>query len=66
MFTACPGRQKDIKVRYLKCPSCGAEVEFFSDEPKRRCPSCKKDVVYSEKDSCIYWCKAAKDCLMRF
>jgi len=48
MFAKCPGRQKDIRVRYLKCPSC------------------KKDVVYSEKDSCIYWCKAAKDCLMRF
>jgi rubrerythrin len=66
MFTHCPGREKDIKVRYVKCPSCGIEIEFFSDEPKRKCPSCKTEVAYTEKDSCVYWCRRAKDCLMRF
>jgi DNA-directed RNA polymerase subunit RPC12/RpoP len=66
MFRHCPGREKNLKVRCIKCPKCGAEVEFFSDEPKRRCPECKKEVFYTQKDSCIYWCKMAKDCLMRY
>ena len=66
MFSSCPGRDKGLKVRYIKCPYCGAEVEFFSDEPKRKCPSCQKDVMYAEKDSCIHWCKSAKQCLMKF
>ncbi len=66
MFTQCPGRDKGLKVRYLKCSKCGEEVEFFSDEPKRKCPTCGAVVLYDEKDSCIYWCKLAKDCLMKF
>lgn len=59
----CQGRSiRDLKAYYYRCPYCGYEVEIFSDEPKRRCPSCKKWVFVEEAMSCLDWCPAAEEC----
>lgn len=28
----------------IPCPDCGHEIEFFKDEPERKCPKCGKKV----------------------
>ncbi len=64
MLTKCPGQDsRNLKVSLHKCPKCGEEVEIFSDELRRKCPSCG-NMIYKERvPSCIEWCKAAKQCL---
>jgi endogenous inhibitor of DNA gyrase (YacG/DUF329 family) len=59
----CPGFAKDIRIKLIKCPSCGYLVEFFSDEIKRKCPKCKQEVTQEKLPSCIDWCQAAEKCL---
>lgn len=60
----CPGAQKfrQPQPEFIKCPSCGTEVEIWSDEVKATCPKCKKDVTRGEAQSCFDWCKYAKEC----
>jgi NADH pyrophosphatase NudC (nudix superfamily) len=64
MTIKCPGQDlRKLRVSLHKCPSCGAEVEIFSDEIKIRCHKCG-EMVYKEKvPSCIDWCAAARQCL---
>lgn len=63
MKKVCEGRSlRDLKAYYYKCPKCGYEVEIFSDEVKRRCPSCKTWVFAQEAASCLEWCPAAEKC----
>ena len=63
-MTKCPGQDmRNLKVSLHKCPSCGAEVEMFSDELRVRCPKCKTMVEQKEVPSCIEWCPSAKECL---
>jgi len=64
----CPGqdmrcwRPEDIFLG--KCPSCGAEIEIWKDEPFRYCPSCRTQVRNPKLDcGCTQWCKHALDCL---
>lgn len=60
----CPGiDSRYLKIELKKCPDCGYELEFFSDEIKVRCPSCGKDVLKEEIPSCISWCKYAAECI---
>ncbi|MFN3967163.1 MAG: hypothetical protein ACK4JE_05650, partial [Endomicrobiia bacterium] len=60
----CPGTDpRYLKIEIIKCPECGYEIEFFSDEIKVKCPKCKKDVFKEDIPSCISWCKYASECI---
>ncbi|MDP2939446.1 MAG: phosphohydrolase [Candidatus Omnitrophota bacterium] len=59
----CPGREKGLDAKIIKCPACGYLIEFFSDELKRKCPNCKTEVRQDKLPSCIDWCKSARECL---
>lgn len=61
----CPG---SIGIRqpspeYENCPSCGYEVEIWSDEVKRHCPNCHLLVMKERQQSCIDWCQFARQCI---
>jgi len=64
MFDKCPGaaniRTPIIEIK--KCPECGEEVEIFSDEMKVNCPNCDF-TIYNDIQSCVQWCKYAKECV---
>lgn len=61
----CPGSKniRQPKPEYVKCPSCGEEVEMWTDEVKAACPKCKATVTRKEELSCLEWCKYAKECV---
>jgi hypothetical protein len=64
MKNKCPGQDdRSLKVETLKCPSCGWQVEIFSDEIKVRCLKCKGLVCRDRLPSCVNWCKAARECI---
>jgi len=46
----------------VPCPACGRILEFFSDEPKRRC-RCGKLLSRESLPRCADWCPAAAVCL---
>jgi len=50
-------------VELFKCPSCGAEVEIFSNEVKVKCYQCGEMVYRERMPSCIDWCASARQCL---
>jgi ribosomal protein S27AE len=64
MFEHCPGaaqlRTPSLTIR--KCPQCGEEIEIFSNEIKAVCGRCGF-VVYQDIQSCIQWCKYARQCV---
>ncbi|MEW5735750.1 MAG: HD domain-containing protein [Thermodesulfobacteriota bacterium] len=66
--TLCPGQSTmfwtDRDVFEIPCGSCGADVEFFRDDAKRRCGKCG-NIVYNPKLNlgCATWCEHAKECL---
>ncbi|MDD4874573.1 MAG: hypothetical protein PHE15_06350 [Dehalococcoidales bacterium] len=64
MNSKCPGQDfRNLRISLHKCPSCGTEVEIFSDEIKGKCQKCG-EMVYREKiPSCIDWCASARQCL---
>ncbi len=64
MGSHCPGQDmRKLRVELYKCPSCGAEIEIFSDELKMKCQKCG-EIVYKENiPSCIDWCASARQCL---
>ncbi len=45
-----------------KCPQCGEEVEVFSTDVAVKCSRCGF-VVDNDMESCIPWCRHAKECL---
>jgi Zn finger protein HypA/HybF involved in hydrogenase expression len=48
----------------VKCPFCGAEIEFWKDEPALTCRQCAREVRNPRIDlGCAKWCKAARECL---
>jgi len=66
MILSCPGADKFKRPEpnYISCPYCSAEVEIWTDEAIVKCPKCKSDVVRENKQqSCLDWCKFAKECL---
>lgn len=65
MVIKCPGSQafSQPHPEDVKCPNCGTEVEIWSDEIKVKCPKCKKTVMRKQGQSCLDWCKYAKECL---
>jgi hypothetical protein len=46
----------------VPCPECGRIVEFFTDEPKRRC-RCGRLLLRESLPKCAEWCPAAELCL---
>ena len=64
MLDKCPGaanmRTPTLKIKH--CPECGGEVEIFSTDIKVKCKNCGF-TVYNEIDSCLQWCKYAKECV---
>ncbi len=61
----CPGAANLTGTPTLKvkqCPSCGADVELFSTDVQVPCGVCGF-IVYNDIQSCIRWCKFAKECI---
>jgi uncharacterized paraquat-inducible protein A len=61
----CPGAFKirEPKPEIIKCPACFYAVEIWSDEIKARCPKCNSTVVREIEQSCLDWCRYAKECV---
>jgi len=64
----CPGQDqrywKPEDIFDVRCPHCGAEVEFFKDEPVLLCRGCGGEVRNPRIDlGCAKWCKHAAECL---
>ena len=64
----CPGQDS----RYWKpgaifeeaCPKCGHVVEFFKDDPARKCPQCGHRFVNPKMDfGCASYCEFAEQCI---
>ena len=64
MLNKCPGQQniRDLDSVVVPCPACGNLVEFFTDEPKRKC-RCGKVILRESLPKCAEWCPAASVCL---
>ncbi len=65
MISNCPGalkfRQPEPEI--IKCPSCGEEVEIWTDEVRARCRNCNGVVTRQIDQSCLEWCKYARECV---
>ncbi len=64
----CPGQDsrywKGDAIYEMKCPHCGVTMEFFKDDPVRRCSNCGKQVPNPRLDfGCATYCPYAKECL---
>jgi hypothetical protein len=64
----CPGQDSRFwgkeAIFEAPCPQCGATVEFFKDEPSRRCPKCGFKFVNPRMDfGCAAYCRFAEECL---
>jgi len=64
----CPGQDTQYwqpgAIYEEKCPACGAAIEFFKDDPSRKCPGCGKKVVNPRLDfGCAAYCPYAEQCL---
>jgi HD superfamily phosphodiesterase/DNA-directed RNA polymerase subunit RPC12/RpoP len=64
----CPGQDtrfwKPEDIFEATCPYCGHKVEFWKDDPRRKCGHCGKEVRNPELDfGCAKWCRYAKECL---
>ncbi len=64
MKSSCPGagniRIPEIQIQ--QCPSCGGEIEIFSNDLQSRCESCGF-IAYKDLSSCVRWCKYAEECI---
>ena len=64
----CPGQDtqywKPGAIFEAQCPQCGRPVEFFKDDPARRCGHCGHRFVNPEMDfGCAAYCQYAEQCL---
>lgn len=61
---SCPGQDgRNLTATLHMCPTCGAEVEMFSDEIRVKCRSCGNLVYKESTPTCIEWCAKARECL---
>jgi len=44
------------------CPTCGNEIEIFTNELTAICGQCGF-TAYNDMQSCISWCKYARECV---
>lgn len=66
----CPGQNpqywKPEDTTEVACPNCKEIIEFFKDEPKRKCHNCKQEVMNPNVDfGCALWCPKAIECIGR-
>ena len=66
----CPGQDSRYwdgeAVFESLCPKCGAAIEFFKDDSKRRCRQCGHELVNPRIDfGCASYCPFAEQCLGR-
>ena len=64
----CPGQEtqfwKPGSIFEVKCPKCGNEVEFFKDDPTRKCPICGHRFLNPNLDfGCASYCQYAEQCI---
>jgi len=64
----CPGQDtrhwKPGDIFEIRCPSCGSPVEFFKDDVRRRCQSCREWIPNPKLDlGCLEWCQSAEECV---
>ncbi len=64
----CPGQDirywKPGAIFEVKCPKCGHEVEFFKDDPSRKCDKCSHRFINPEMDfGCASYCEFAEQCI---
>ena len=64
----CPGQDsqywKPGAVFDVKCPKCGHEVEFFKDDPTRKCTQCGHRFLNPDLDfGCASYCQYAEQCI---
>lgn len=64
----CPGQDTRFwqpgDIFEVTCGECGASVEFFKDDARRRCPKCGARVKNPKLSlGCALWCEHAKECL---
>ena len=64
-FKRCPGSTAfaQPKIEIVRCPHCGGDTEVWSDEAEGVCPKCGQTVIRTNRQSCVDWCKYARDCL---
>jgi hypothetical protein len=61
----CPGIREFIRptMKYVKCHSCGGDVEIWSDEDSGFCLDCNTEWTKPEKEaSCLDYCDYADQC----
>jgi hypothetical protein len=61
----CPGAKilRQPQPEMFDCPSCGEEVEIWTDEIRGECSNCGRVVFREGMMSCLEWCKFAQDCI---
>lgn len=64
----CPGQDtrywRPEDINEVPCHACGTILEFWKDEPHRRCTGCGARVRNPKVESgCAKWCNYAKECL---
>lgn len=64
----CPGQDSRFwgsdAIFDVACPQCGVEVEFFKDEPTRKCKGCGLKIVNPKMDfGCASYCQFAEQCV---
>jgi hypothetical protein len=64
----CPGQDSRFwgsdAIFDMPCPQCGQEVEFFKDEPTRKCKQCGLKIVNPKMDfGCASYCQFAEQCV---
>lgn len=64
----CPGQDprflRPQDVAEVQCPNCGRPVEFWPDEPVRKCRGCGHRFVNPKNAmTCLQWCRYAAQCL---
>jgi hypothetical protein len=68
-MAGCPGRDlinwTPDDIFDVACRECGAPVEFFKDDKRRRCASCGA-VMFNPRitRTCADWCASADKCSM--
>ena len=61
----CPGAKflRQPKPEIFQCPSCGEEVEIWTDEIRGVCSNCGRTMFREGAMSCLEWCKFAQECV---
>ncbi|MGB2755966.1 MAG: hypothetical protein WBD75_06130 [Phycisphaerae bacterium] len=67
-ISQCPGQDKRFwkpdDIFESPCPECGAAIEFWKDNVRRRCRGCGATVANPRFDmGCAAWCRFAEQCL---